>query len=249
MPFFGSGGGASVANMVGATSSVAGTAGLVPAPAAGDNEATLIGDATFAKNLFQRNLKPVTKTSRYYFNAGLLGRPEDANTANYSSTGHAVLVPFFVAGTETVASITFMNHSVNASTVTFKLAVYQSDFLTGAPTTLVQQVQTANIGNNMAAGTLVTTNFSASVRGLYWVAVFNETSVAHAIKSQTTPALNPVLMQIAGSEAFSNGSQRRAFGIKSASIPSNVYPSTLSSSDFTFPTTADSCPTLAVVYS
>ena len=248
MGFFG-GGGASASNMVGATSSAAGTAGLVPAPAAGDQEATLIGDATFAKNLFQRNLKPVTKTSRYYFNAGLLGRAEDTNTASYVNTGNAVLVPFFVAGTETIASITFANHTVNASTVTFKLAVYQSDFLTGAPVTLVQQVQTANIGNNMAAGTLVTTNFSASVRGLYWVALYNETSISHALKSQTTVNANPVLLQIAGSDAFSSTGHRRAFGIKAASISSNVYPSTLSSNDFTFPATADTCPSLAVIYS
>jgi len=46
MPFFG-GGGASASNMVGATASVAGTAGLVPAPAAGDEEKCLTGAATF----------------------------------------------------------------------------------------------------------------------------------------------------------------------------------------------------------
>ena len=45
MGFFG--GGASVANMVEATSSVAGTAGLCPAPAAGSHKLTLRGDATF----------------------------------------------------------------------------------------------------------------------------------------------------------------------------------------------------------
>ena len=48
MGFFG-GGGASVANMVGATSSVAGTAGLVPQPAAGKQGDALFGDATFKK--------------------------------------------------------------------------------------------------------------------------------------------------------------------------------------------------------
>jgi len=47
MAFFG--GGASVANMVGATSSVAGTAGLVPAPAAGKNTRYLSSDATFGE--------------------------------------------------------------------------------------------------------------------------------------------------------------------------------------------------------
>jgi hypothetical protein len=46
MAFFG-GGGAAPANMGGATSSVAGTAGLVPAPAAGKQNSVLMGDATF----------------------------------------------------------------------------------------------------------------------------------------------------------------------------------------------------------
>lgn len=45
MGFFG--GGSAPANMVGATSSVAGTAGLVPAPAAGNQNSVLMGDATF----------------------------------------------------------------------------------------------------------------------------------------------------------------------------------------------------------
>jgi len=49
MPFFGGsgGGGAAPADMVGATSSVGGTAGLVPAPAAGKQNSVLLGDATF----------------------------------------------------------------------------------------------------------------------------------------------------------------------------------------------------------
>jgi len=46
MGFFG-GGGASVANMVGATSSAAGTAGLVPAPAAGNKRRALSSNALF----------------------------------------------------------------------------------------------------------------------------------------------------------------------------------------------------------
>ena len=49
MPFFG-GGGSAASNMVGATSSAAGTAGLVPAPAAGDQDKVLRGDATFDFN-------------------------------------------------------------------------------------------------------------------------------------------------------------------------------------------------------
>ena len=51
MGFFG-GGGAAPANMVGATSSVAGTAGLVPAPAANRQGHVLYGDATFKQPFF-----------------------------------------------------------------------------------------------------------------------------------------------------------------------------------------------------
>ena len=46
MGFFG-GGGSAASNMVGATSSAAGTAGLVPAPASGDQIKFLSGDASF----------------------------------------------------------------------------------------------------------------------------------------------------------------------------------------------------------
>jgi hypothetical protein len=48
MPFFG-GGGSAASNMVGATSSTAGTAGLVPAPAAGKNTRALFSDASFGE--------------------------------------------------------------------------------------------------------------------------------------------------------------------------------------------------------
>ena len=47
MGFFG-GGGSAASNMVGATSSAAGTAGLVPAPAAGNQGKALLGDGTFS---------------------------------------------------------------------------------------------------------------------------------------------------------------------------------------------------------
>ena len=43
------GGGASVADMVGATTSASGTAGLVPAPASGTSRRALFSDATFAE--------------------------------------------------------------------------------------------------------------------------------------------------------------------------------------------------------
>ena len=58
MPFFGGGGGAAASNMVGATTSVAGTAGLVPAPAAGKNTRMLSSDATFREPAILPQYKP-----------------------------------------------------------------------------------------------------------------------------------------------------------------------------------------------
>ena len=63
MAFFG--GGAAPANMVGATSSVAGSAGLVPAPSAGEQNAVLNGDAIF-KNYYTQIKITSADSTRYY---------------------------------------------------------------------------------------------------------------------------------------------------------------------------------------
>ena len=75
MPFFG-GGGASASNMVGATSSAAGTAGLVPAPAAGDQDKQLRGDGTFDFN-YDSSLKRYARM--FYFHHNRVGN--DGGTA------------------------------------------------------------------------------------------------------------------------------------------------------------------------
>jgi hypothetical protein len=81
MGFFGGGGGAAPANMGGATSSSAGTAGLVPAPAAGDEDKVLRGDATF-----DFNFNPsINRWGRlFYFHHNRVGA--DVNTAFDLST-------------------------------------------------------------------------------------------------------------------------------------------------------------------
>jgi hypothetical protein len=61
MGFFG-GGGSAASNMVGATSSTAGTAGLVPAPAAGNNTRLLSSDATFREPAILPQYKESSRT-------------------------------------------------------------------------------------------------------------------------------------------------------------------------------------------
>lgn len=80
MAFFG-GGGASVSNMVGATSSVAGTAGLVPAPAAGEESGLLRGDATFLKSF-------LFKQSTYLSTFSALGAVAQGSATNAGLQGN-----------------------------------------------------------------------------------------------------------------------------------------------------------------
>ena len=96
--FFGGGGGASASNMVGATSSVAGTAGLVPAPAAGDEEKCLTGAATFhVPNLpiVKTQTTRGTTTSRWILPP--FAQSEGAGSsggANFEFCGGYVYVPY-----------------------------------------------------------------------------------------------------------------------------------------------------------
>jgi len=246
MAFFGGGGG-SVANMVGATSSVAGTAGLVPAPAAGDNEGFLCGDGSFKRDFQFPAPKAFTLgTGRYYLPPFLVGRPEGANTSNISKTAGALLVPFFIRGSATISSISFITNTANWNT-DLVVGVYSADFSTGHPLTKIAQADTINLAST-ASGVAVTTNITASVRGMHWCFLYCKTTTAGNVKaaSVNNDGLT-YLNMITGAENISQ-LQRRWFVIKDASISSGVLPTTLISSDLENTTTASAPPTLWIAY-
>ena len=139
MPFFG-GGGASVANMVGATSSVAGTAGLCPAPAAGDQGAYLKGDATFEFPF---------AAQRKFFNstqAGYSIKPFGANAAGAIGpvNGRIYFTIFYLpVDTYTKIGIVTAGGTSGVST-TFRIGLYECDQETLAATNrLYQSAETA----------------------------------------------------------------------------------------------------------
>ena len=93
MGFFG-GGGASVANLVGATSSAGGAAGLCPAPSAGDQDKQLRGDGTFDFN-YDSSLKRYGRMFYFqhnsigsipYYDLGSLVSGAGAAVASFTST-------------------------------------------------------------------------------------------------------------------------------------------------------------------
>lgn len=246
MAFFG-GGGASVANMAGATSSVAGTAGLVPQPAAGDQDGILFGDATFKKYLYAQSAEPFTKsTTRYYFPYGMQNRPEATDTGNFNNSNGAILCPHLISGSATISNIVFLNHTANVNG-TLELGVYQASITTGWPLTKIAQATSINLSST-AAGTLVTTAITASVKGLFWLCVYANSSASFAIKAHgADQTANNFVQQVVGAGSF-NSLPRRRFVIKNSSISSSVFPSTLTASDLSATDEGNATPTLVVTY-
>jgi hypothetical protein len=161
MGFFG-GGGAAPANMGGATSSVAGTAGLVPAPAAGKNTRALFSDGTFQEIPFLPQYKNTATNYR-------IGTLCVGNTQGVAGTIRLrVFSLIFVPSDGSVDAFGFRMHTGTISAaVNFHVALWEvaED---GTPSTYV-------IGGNASTGTTASTDISFSVtatpvkRGFYYI--------------------------------------------------------------------------------
>ena len=173
MPFFGGsgGGGAAPANMVGATSSTAGTAGLVPAPAAGDDGKVLNGDATFQSPRYP------TKANTVFSNRtiGPIGRSGVGSSGNYNQYGGRMYcVPIFVPSELTSWNIVFVG---NANTANATVGIYDYGNNTGLPKTRIDKSSSFSI--NAAGATTFTTAFTSTLkRGIYFLAISFSTSVS-----------------------------------------------------------------------
>ena len=137
MPFFGGGGGAAASNMVGATSSVAGTAGLVPAPAAGGQDKALMGNATFKS--ITGTMVPIPATRRTN-GICFYGSSNNAGSRTAQSSGvttYNIWSPLYVRETKayTTASVYVGTASATAGAVG-KVAIYTIDS-GAAPNSLV----------------------------------------------------------------------------------------------------------------
>ena len=160
MGFFG-GGGASVANMVGATSSAAGTAGLCPAPAAGDQERFLSGGATFTNDFVPNDGSPTYDTTPTYFTNGV---------PSTFATGYInviYLLPVFIPKRIVNPTIYFRctGHSVSG-TQSIKALVYSNS--ASLPYSLLYDSGAITIAQSAANYTHTSSNFTVT-RGVYWI--------------------------------------------------------------------------------
>ena len=169
MGFFGGGGGGTTpVNMVGASSGTAGTAGYVPAPAAGQDRHVLAGNATFIPNV--PLVRPTSASGRLI---GCIGANARANQNYGSAQSNTIFSPIFLtSGTLTAIGLTFF--SQNTGNVRYGIYDSSTDSL---PTTLITSGTAATISTAAANAAVVVSGLSSVLAGgLYWIALQQDTN-------------------------------------------------------------------------
>ena len=165
MGFFG-GGGATPVNMVGASSGTAGTAGYVPAPAAGQEGLFLRGDGNFANSLGLKQLDFVNATQKGYYLSPLLGE----TSASIPMTANVIyLVPFYIPNYTYTSILHRRSGGTTGSAQTIRMGVYNCNQKTLEPTTLLFNTAETNVFS-------LSTDLSISISqlitaGIYYTAI------------------------------------------------------------------------------
>ena len=230
MGFFG-GGGSAASNMVGATSSAAGTAGLVPAPAAGDQTAFLSGSGSFlipavpilSKDSGQtQDVGTVNSSSVVFFGCPFLS---GGSTSGVPSTLKPLFCPIYIPKTDTYTRIACTVNTGSAGTL-FSLGIYSLDESTGLPKTLVVS---SNSLSSASAATVEGTISQSLNQGWYWSAIMTD-STAPAFRFENNQTFSFI-----GTNLPWSGGARNALRIITTNSRSSItdWPSPISRSDLT----------------
>lgn len=164
MAFFG--GGASASNMVGATSSAAGTAGLVPASAAGEHNAGLSGQGAFLPFLFRPKVTGWGGT-RFFAPIGATNNNSGDGTITVSQRG--LLCPILLpSGSINNLGIFIISSPANGTSL---LGLYNSTN-DGLPNNLVTSGSFSHVSGEANVSKTVSISPSVAIKaGLYWGAL------------------------------------------------------------------------------
>jgi hypothetical protein len=229
MPFFFGGGGASASNMVGATSSAAGTAGLVPAPAVGDQTAFLSGSGSFlvpavpilSKDSGQtQDVGAVNGSSVVFFGCPFLS---GGSTGAVPASLKPLFCPTYIPKTDTYTRIAVTCNAGSAGTL-FSLALYSLDEATGLPENLVTNV---NSLSSASAATVEGTISQSLSQGWYWSAIMTDSTVP------TWRIENNQTFSFIGTNQPWSGAARNALRILTVNTRSSItdWPSSLVRAD------------------
>jgi len=233
MGFFGGGGGTTPVNMVGASSGTAGTAGYVPAPAAGNQNLFLRGDATF-KPLQPPSNPPVSTITH---GAGAVNSSSVAFWVypwmNGGSTGNSGLTcwfcPIYIPKQDTYNRIGCQVQA-GAAGSTIGLALYDNDETNYLPKNLIAS---SSSGISSASPGTIEQSFSALLsEGWYHGCVLASTTTTLTFRIESS-----YWQSFYGSITPWGGAARnQALGVRLTNARSSVtdFPTTISSSDVTY---------------
>lgn len=178
MGFFGGGGGGTTpVNMGGATSSAAGTAGYVPAPAAGDEHKLLRGDATFqgvpwGQKLVSSSTSDVALTGTIANVIGLYGLATLTSSGNQQFVySRQYFCPVFIPSTLTSWNLNVTIGANPTSQIACKIGVYDRSTTTNLPNNRIS-VSSAITVATTDTGTTKTVAFTDTLNtGLYYLSV------------------------------------------------------------------------------
>ena len=177
MGFFGGGGGTTPVNMVGASTGTAGTAGLVPAPTAGEQNAVLGGQGTFLPAF----VRPKLGSTRYY--APLVFGTTAAATLTTNMDVRAYITNPIYLPAISVANLR-LRHNTNAgANGTMYVALYDSnsDGLPNAPVITTSHTFTTTQG---AITKTMAISPAVSIKaGIYYGACYLDSATSVAILS------------------------------------------------------------------
>ena len=229
MPFFGGGGEAAPANMVGATSSTAGTAGLVPAPSAGVQEKLLSGAATFvARDIIQ--IPNSLPSGSYLFNPS--GCDDISSNRGFGTFQAIRFNAIYIPQRSTFSEIACYYVTGGGANAKIRLAIYDSDGNNGFPYTRLCQTTEAS---KPASGGLLSQAISGGDytlnKGIYWGAIwFNADSTNINFYGPLKPTMNlyssNLLLSSGGSSYATNYMLRLTSNYDASGYPSTVSVST-----------------------
>ena len=192
--FFGGGGGTTPTNMVGASTSVTGTAGYVPAPAAGKNTRALFSDASFSEAPMLPQYAPAN--TRYVLGYALNDAQANDTIGN---TRRRLFTLAYVPADGNVGTLTFRTGNASPTSINCHIAMWDigND---GLPSTYI-------IGGTASAGTATATDINVSVtstavkRGFCYISVTPETALPSGALVCGTPSANSHYTSFIGATA------------------------------------------------
>jgi hypothetical protein len=230
MGFFGGGGGGTTpVNMVGASTGTAGTAGYVPAPAAGEEHKLLRGDATFqavpwGQKLVSSSTSDLALTGTVANVIGLYG------LSSLTSIGNAqyyhnrqYFVPVFIPQTLTSWSLNVTIGANPAVQITCKIGVYDRSTSTNLPNNRIS-VSSAITVATTDTGVTKTVAFTDTLNtGLYYLSICGGTAATILpLQANTSTIPLPFLGIQLRTGSAPNGLYRAISGYGTDDFPSTM---------------------------